>query len=950
MLRDILLQRYKQMNNNRKIPLSVLFFLIQYYIAAQTPSFEVSKFEQSDYRAARQNWSVSSAGNGELFFANHTGLLQFDGTHWKLNSLPGHSIFRAVNAKSDSLIYSSGYMELGFWETDSYGQLHYTSLVPKAEKYFSSNIEFWNITLKDDYVYYQSFSKILAYHNDSIIPISFPGTVNVMNQVNSQILVAVAGYGIYELQQDSAILLISDELLKNDQVKFMLPYKGQQILIGLKDRGIYLWDGQKISPWNNNWARYFENNEINRGYVSRDKRIIIGTLTDGIVVFDFDGKLLMKVNAQNGLPNNTVLGIETDEWGNIWLALDNGNAFISSNHNPGFTIESLPGSGAIYSVARQNHLMYLGTNQGLYVNYNDRGDNITSQIPSTQGQVWDSQIIDEKLYVGHNRGTFLVDGTTAKPISSVSGGFSMRKDPLNKNTLIQCTYNSLVTFKKNNDSFEYQGRIEGFNDLIRYIEIDHVGHIWAGHMHRGVYKITTNDQRTKVEDLSYYGEETFGKDNSIHVFKLENRIVFTNNDSIYTYDDLNEAIIPYQSINSRIGKYKKSHRIIAAPNHRYWFISKGYIGLFFIQQNEVRLIKEYPAALFDSHPMISNYENILPLTEDKAILCLQNGIAYLNAAATDSVNLLKNYHPIIRRLELRTADGRNQLLSLNANHIKIKNSFHNIFFRFSFPKLSTVPLSYKYVLKGLDTKWSEKIDSPELKFERLSRGEYTLEIKAVDLWENESQNYSFSFEILPPWYVSDVAIALYILLFVVLLWLFRNWGIKQTQKREKEQKEKREREFIRLRNDKLRNEVEHKSKELANSTMSIIKKNEFLLDLKTIIDKQKNELGSRYPDKYYNYLSRKIDENISNQDDWQVFETNFERAHEQFLKNVKTKYPDLTPNDLRLCAYLRMNLSSKEIAPLLGISVRGVENHRYRLRKKLNLNHDESLTDTILAL
>jgi DNA-binding CsgD family transcriptional regulator len=176
------------------------------------------------------------------------------------------------------------------------------------------------------------------------------------------------------------------------------------------------------------------------------------------------------------------------------------------------------------------------------------------------------------------------------------------------------------------------------------------------------------------------------------------------------------------------------------------------------------------------------------------------------------------------------------------------------------------------------------------------------------------------------------------------------WGIRQTQKREKLQHEEREKELIRVRNEKLRNEVEHKSKELANSTMSIIKKNEFLLELKDIINNQKTELGSRYPDKYYNYLNDKIDKNISNQDDWQIFETNFERAHEQFFTKIKEAYPELTSSDLRLCAYLRMNLSSKEIAPLLGISVRGVENHRYRLRKKLYLEHDESLTDTILSL
>ncbi|MDO8928903.1 MAG: LuxR C-terminal-related transcriptional regulator, partial [Bacteroidota bacterium] len=134
------------------------------------------------------------------------------------------------------------------------------------------------------------------------------------------------------------------------------------------------------------------------------------------------------------------------------------------------------------------------------------------------------------------------------------------------------------------------------------------------------------------------------------------------------------------------------------------------------------------------------------------------------------------------------------------------------------------------------------------------------------------------------------------------------------------------------------------------STMAIIKKNEFLMNVKDMLNTQKEELGSRYPDKYYDRLVQKIDENMTSQDDWKVFDTNFDRAHEQFMTTLKYNYRDLTPGDLRLCAFLRMNLSSKEIAPLLGISVRGVENHRYRLRKKLNLDADGNLTDFIIRL
>ena len=86
------------------------------------------------------------------------------------------------------------------------------------------------------------------------------------------------------------------------------------------------------------------------------------------------------------------------------------------------------------------------------------------------------------------------------------------------------------------------------------------------------------------------------------------------------------------------------------------------------------------------------------------------------------------------------------------------------------------------------------------------------------------------------------------------------------------------------------------------------------------------------------------------EDTWTVFKEAFDNADNDFLKKVKQAHPSLTPNDLRLCAYLRLNLSSKEIAPLLNISVRSVEIKRYRLRKKMDLPHEQGLVEYILYI
>ena len=125
--------------------------------------------------------------------------------------------------------------------------------------------------------------------------------------------------------------------------------------------------------------------------------------------------------------------------------------------------------------------------------------------------------------------------------------------------------------------------------------------------------------------------------------------------------------------------------------------------------------------------------------------------------------------------------------------------------------------------------------------------------------------------------------------------------------------------------------------------MSIIKKNEFLNAIK---DKLKSSGG--IPE--IKAVIRTIDRNINNVDDWKFFENAFNNADKDFLKKVRDKHPELSANDLRLCAYLRLNLSSKEIAPLLNISVRSVEVKRYRLRKKMNLSREAGLTDYIINL
>ncbi|MFZ1735333.1 MAG: LuxR C-terminal-related transcriptional regulator, partial [Candidatus Moraniibacteriota bacterium] len=102
--------------------------------------------------------------------------------------------------------------------------------------------------------------------------------------------------------------------------------------------------------------------------------------------------------------------------------------------------------------------------------------------------------------------------------------------------------------------------------------------------------------------------------------------------------------------------------------------------------------------------------------------------------------------------------------------------------------------------------------------------------------------------------------------------------------------------------------------------------------------------------KWQQKIMHLIDQNLSSDEEWEIFEQNFAEVHEEFLNNLSILHADLTSGELKLAAYIRMDLSSKEIAPLLNISLRSVENKRYRLRKKLGLEHDDNLSSYLLKL
>ncbi|MCL6266484.1 hypothetical protein [Flagellimonas myxillae] len=170
---------------------------------------------------------------------------------------------------------------------------------------------------------------------------------------------------------------------------------------------------------------------------------------------------------------------------------------------------------------------------------------------------------------------------------------------------------------------------------------------------------------------------------------------------------------------------------------------------------------------------------------------------------------------------------------------------------------------------------------------------------------------------------------------LLLLSLIGFYGIRQKLKRNKLEKEK------------LDAELAFKRKELTTHALHLAKKNEVLEGLKQKAQQLRENEASKNG---YQQLIRTINFDLQDDNNWENFSRYFEEVHKDFNSNVKSKFPDVTSNELRLLALLKMNLSSKEIANILNISPEGIKKARYRLRKKLDITTEDSLQDLVLTL
>ncbi len=941
--------------------LGLLILILLFGTGASAQDIELDKIPFSrfyslvNFGGGTQNWDFSQNESGFLYVANNYGLFAYDGSRWRKHEVPSTTKLRSVYAADSSRIYVGGQAQLGYFSPDSSGELVFTSLLDAIPDKYRNFDDVWRIIPKGDTILFNTNRYLFSYdgHSMNTLEPAFP--IGFLLQVHGKYYTSSDEEGFLQLNGKRLEKLNQYPRLMGKTVISAIPFRDDSVLLFVEKGGVYILDAKgKLSKWQTKSAIP---GGINTCLTLSDGRFAVGTQNEGLYIYNQNGELEIHLNKGGGLNSRTVLCLQEDQFHNLWVGLNNGINYIILNSPFSLINEkvSLPGKG--YTAARYNEQVYLGTSSGLY-RAMEKG---YEEVPGTEGQAYNLNTLNEQLLVAHHRGLFEVQGGQAVPLFNRTGTWKADQLPVSPYWLCG-TYEGFALINEDNPADSRM--IEGFNESSRVFEFNNSGDVWMTHGYKGVYRLSFSPEGELQELHQYDSADGFPSNILINVFRVNDELLFAAEQGIYQYNPVSDQFITDTAFTRLVGPGKHVSDMKQDMMGNIYYIADGALGL--LRKNSLgEYVREEKVFLPVNQFLVDEFENITPLGLEDVVIGANEGFIHFNPVRTRKPS--SEFNCFIRQVSLTGLQDSVLYNGFGNHEVKVSHDQHSFNFTFASPYYeSSNALEYRYRLEGYDEAWMEWETADEATYTNLPPGSYTFEAQARTPLGRESQVATYSITISPPWYANTVAYLIYLLvvLFTIGLVLFiqdrkhkqqtasltleKENEIKKREHLLEENSERTRVAISQLKNEKLQSEIDHKNRELANTTMHLLDKNEFIIDIKRDL---KAVLGNGHDARSeINQIIKSIDRNVNVEADWEHFTLHFDDVHNGFLKRLKEQYPNITPLETKLAAFLRMGMNTKEIASLLHNSVRGVEISRYRLRKKLHLGKDVNLTEFMQGL
>jgi DNA-binding CsgD family transcriptional regulator len=962
--------------------LLLLFVLITWGSIALSQTYIAQRktinYEKRQYNAGTQNWKIRQDAQGRMYFANNEGVLVYDGAIWRLYPLPNRTIVRSIEFGRDGKLYVGGQDEIGYFSPGKNGAPVFTSLknlLPKNDQTFS---DLWDIVSYGDDIFFRSNDKIFKYGKGKIT-VYHSRSWLFLGKYKSKLLAHDEQKGLLEYVNNNWQVFIDKSSLPDGfYITSISEYSTSFSLVTTANDGVFLLSGKTLRSFNLTGFGIDNHQHFSAAVALGDGTYLISTYLNGVYQVDHTGTVIENIAKKDGLQNIFVRSMFSDANHNVWLGLDNGIDFIAYNNAVKHISPSVFKDGGGYAVAFFHNKIYFALSNGIYqVPVTDVGD--LSYVKNSiqivaEGQAWNVAAVGGHLLAGRDDGLYEVKDGKILSVYKTTGFwiFQPLMDKSGHPLLAAGNYYGVRLFANNGASLTDKGNIGKYYESARFMQVDENNTIWTSHPYRGIYRLDPETNK-----ITHYTKDkglpsTFNN----FIFKVKGKVVAATEKGIYEFvkntDRFKPSLIFKELFGTRSIRYMQED---AAGN--IWFVEGKSLSV--ADYSATPTIINFPEL---NNRILSGFENVYPINPENVFVGSENGFYHINYA-----KYKQNIHPLkVYIRSIKSGSGNNTVLFggyngqiSNVNKQAINNALdldygqNSLHFEYSSPVFEDqTNVEYSYLLDGFDQHWSEWSKKSDKDYTNLPAGNYKFKVRARSHLNNQSGITNYVFNINPPWYRTLWAYGLYVLAIGGLLYfiyqkqeqrhLLKKQKELQLQQRKNEEEqrqlaylhllelERSEKELANLKNEKLQSEVEFKTSELASSALNLVQKREFLAKVKDELQRLQKSGKETIEVVEIKKIQRMLTEEDKLNEQWEQFSIHFDKVHSGFLALLKERYPAINQQELKLCAYLIMNLSSKEIAQLMAISVRGVEISRYRLRKKLQIPTEMNLFEFLFNI
>lgn len=834
----------------------------------------IRNYTRKDFNAANFNVGALQDHRGILYFGNDYGVLEFDGQNWTLLRNANNS--RVTSLCQDELgspndpdrprnrIYIGSTGEIGYLHINKQGAEEYVSLLPKMPEGKRDFGIVWKTHAVEEGIIFQANKALYLYSQDTVQVIMADSTADKFGfhysfNVNGELWVREWTRPLHRLIKGKLEPVPGAEILGRAKVFGVYPFSADTTLIVVRGQGIYNWDGHQLTWWETPASNYLKTYDAYVGTLLPNGNLAIScSRGGGLIIFNREGKILMQLDTEDGLGAPVLYGVFADRNGDLWVTHEKGIDFVELNSSFSYFDQRVGLDQPINNFGYHKGILYCGSGGGtFYRNWAQpapKGSpNWKFQKPEAlNGNTLYLNTLKGSFFYGFTEGLSLIDSDPGQAIPILKKGSAQARRVLqlkeiegHPDHLLATGSDGLFLLENENPGpgkpprWTFKRSFPEFTLVCDYLEQDSDGNFWADHPNEGFIRFHLSETLDSLDAYQLYNSETgfTGSGNHNKVAILDGEAVFTTSHGLYRYHPEKDQLLPDENFNRYLGDRLYLINLIQGPDEKVWLWAT----------NPEQSITESPPLLYVLVPQptapdaLPTYEvitqpflklrdsfmgmdlsDVYPMPDGKALVATSSGFIQYDPEISSDYN--RTFPALIRKVEL--TKPRDSLLYGGGypnpagplEHPEIIPFAHNSI-RFTFSGLffeDPEKTQFQFYLEGAEEDWPTDWSSThEERYSNLNHGNYTFHVRAKNIYGTISEPASFSFTIARPWYLTWIAILIYVVLAALCVWII----VKLNTRRLVKQKEA------------LEQTVKERTEEVVAQAKELEAKNEKLLEM-----------------------------------------------------------------------------------------------------------------------